>query len=168
MFTPIKVGIIDTEEYYVKNRDMYKPVSNNYTAKVAKKLILEAGIKKGDRIFEVGCGLGRFTLNLAREGYNLTIFDSNRYYTKINKKTFKTFSNVKIVDTISNFGNQFDYVVGFNVLHHVDIPPFLQKMKTLLKNGGTMAFVEPNPYNPLYYLHLLTGKSEWKHEKGVS
>ena len=154
------------EQYYIKNIDMYKPIINNYTAKVTQRLILESGIKKEDKIFEVGCGLGRFTLNLAKSGYNLTIMDSNKYYTKINKRFFKPFKNVRIVETASGLKNKFDYVIGFNILHHVDIPSLLNEMKLLLKKDGKMVFMEPNPYNILYYLHLLTGKSEWKFEKG--
>ncbi len=157
---------MDMEEYYIKNMDMYKPVINNYTHKVIQKLITESGIKKEDKIIEVGCGLGRFTLNLAKEGYNLTIIDINKYYTKINKRFFKSFKNVKIIEDISILNYKFDYVIGFNILHHVDIPFFLNEVKKLLKKNGTMAFIEPNPYNILYYLHILTGKSEWRYEKG--
>lgn len=156
------------EEYYIKHKNMYKPVMNNYTKRVVQKLIRESGITRESKVFEVGCGLGRFTLPLAKSNYDLTIMDTNRYYTKANKEFFKGFKNVKIVTDTKNLKNKFDYVIGFNILHHVDIPPFLDDMSILLKKGGTMVFVEPNPLNILYYLHLLTGMTTWKYEKGYS
>ena len=50
---------------------------------------------------------------------------------------------------------RFDAVVGFFALHHIhDLGLSLRSMSRLLVPGGRIAFLEPNPYNPLYYVQM--------------
>jgi SAM-dependent methyltransferase len=50
----------------------------------------------------------------------------------------------------------FDAVLGFFVLHHLaTLDGALVGLSPLLKPGGRMVFLEPNPFNPLYYIQIL-------------
>jgi SAM-dependent methyltransferase len=63
----------------------------------------------------------------------------------------------------------YDAVIGFFVLHHVhDLDACLEVAARLVRPGGRVAFVEPNPLNPLYYVQItLTPEMRWKGEKGI-
>jgi hypothetical protein len=60
-------------------------------------------------------------------------------------------------------------VVGFFTLHHVpDVARCLHGCASLVKPGGRVAFLEPNPYNPLYYVQLLVAPGmSWEGERGI-
>jgi len=65
---------------------------------------------------------------------------------------------------------QFDVLVGFFVLHHLfDLEKGMAGAARLLKPGGRMVFLEPNPFNPLYYAQVaLTPRMKWRAEKGLT
>jgi len=46
-------------------------------------------------------------------------------------------------------------VIGFFTLHHLhDLFRSFKAMALLLKPGGRLAFLEPNPLNPLYHIQI--------------
>jgi SAM-dependent methyltransferase len=63
----------------------------------------------------------------------------------------------------------FDAVVGFFTLHHlVDVERSMHGVRALLKPGGRVVFLEPNPLNPLYYLQVtFTPGMSWSAERGM-
>jgi SAM-dependent methyltransferase len=64
---------------------------------------------------------------------------------------------------------QFDAVVGFMTLHHMhDLAACMRSVARLLAPGGRVAFLEPNPYNPLYYVQIAaTPGMSWRAERGM-
>jgi SAM-dependent methyltransferase len=89
---------------------------------------------------------------------------------------FKTYSKASIPlhcadlsNPPSHLKNQFDVIIGFFVLHHLtDMEEIFQSLSTLLKPNGQILFVEPNPYNPLFYLQILFHpKMRWKNERYI-
>ncbi|MDW8185563.1 MAG: class I SAM-dependent methyltransferase, partial [Anaerolineae bacterium] len=64
---------------------------------------------------------------------------------------------------------RYDAVVGFFVLHHLaDLHKAFAAIGRLLRPGGRAVFLEPNPYNPLYYAQLLiTPGMSWSAEQGI-
>jgi SAM-dependent methyltransferase len=63
----------------------------------------------------------------------------------------------------------YDLVLGFFVLHHVgDLERTFRSIATLLHPGGRVVFLEPNPFNPLYYLQILfTPGMTWRGDGGI-
>jgi ubiquinone/menaquinone biosynthesis C-methylase UbiE len=43
---------------------------------------------------------------------------------------------------------RFDYILGSSVLHHLDIEKAISEIYRVLKDGGIIAFTEPNMMNP--------------------
>ena len=63
----------------------------------------------------------------------------------------------------------FDAVIGFFALHHIhDLSLSLRSMSRLLVPGGRIAFLEPNPYNPLYYVQMaVKPEMTWEGDRGM-
>jgi SAM-dependent methyltransferase len=64
---------------------------------------------------------------------------------------------------------QFDVVMGFFTLHHLhDLLSCFEAMTRLIKPGGRIVFLEPNPYNVLYYIQILiTPGMTWQGDGGI-
>ncbi len=147
-------------------------VDSNYTNMLIGKLISSAKLKKKQSILEIGCGKGRFSMQLIKRGYRLTCLDNSESMLR----EFKIIANknVKLVKGDFNvvykkYKEKFDAVIGFYILHHFkDLEHSLINIMSVLKRNGIVAFIEPNPYNPMYYAQLLFYKDmSWKEEKGI-
>ena len=151
------------------------PVDSPYLGRHVDELLDFASITPGQRVLEVGCGMGRYTFLLANrnvrvEGLDLSPvllqwlreYDAGRYNIPVHC--------TDVIDHPVGLRGQFEAVVGFFTLHHVhDLGLALQAMGRLLRPGGRIAFLEPNPYNPLYYAQILmTPGMSWQGEKGLA
>lgn len=159
-------------KYYNKRHLYMDAVDSNYTNILVGKLISSAKLKKKQKILEIGCGRGRFSTQLLEKGYNLTGVDSSEAMLRKFKNVAK--KNVKLIKGDFNviykkYKGNFDVVIGFYILHHLkDLNSSLMNIGGVLKRNGIVAFIEPNPYNPMYYAQLLFYKDmSWKKEKGM-
>ena len=141
---------------------------------VLKRFAAFAGLQKNFKILEIGCGAGRYSIPLIKSGYHLTGIDiSERMLGKFRKDAAAL--NLKefelICTDIDHFNpprEQFDLIVGFNVLHHLyDIEDHLRKLLPCLRAGGTAAFLEPHAGNPLHTIDTILDRG-WKAEKNKS
>ena len=102
------------------------------------------------RIFELGCGMGWLTLELARQGHNVDSCDisgkrvefANAYYQRIKQKE-KSIGNVRYfqgdLNTIDLPKNTYDFIVCWDSLHHViAIERLIQQVFDTLKPGGKL------------------------------
>jgi|GEM_PF-439684 len=149
------------------------PEETPYNQKQVEALLQVLGLPKGAKILEVGCGMGRQTFLLAKRGYQVDGLDLVPYLLQklheYNKGRFaiRTFC-CDVLDHPSEMDGQYDAVVGFFVLHHLDaLHASFSAMARFLKPGGMMGFVEPNPYNLLYYFQILfSPRMTWKGDGG--
>lgn len=161
---------------YFENSDQrtLKPTGSLYLKRHVNAMIDFAAIKDGDRVLELGCGLGRYTLILAERGVavegldlspklleQLREIDGGRYGIPLH--------SFDIVDAPPEMYGTFDAVVGFFVLHHVhDLEACLNVAAKLVRPGGRVAFLEPNPSNALYYVQIFcTPEMHWEAERGM-
>ncbi len=150
------------------------PAETPYIRRQVEELLRCAGIGPDDRILEVGCGMGRYTLDLARRGLNiegldlspvlldrLRAFGGGRYGIPLHC--------ADILESPPSLEGCFDAVIGFFTLHHLhDLEASFAAMRRLLKPGGRLAFLEPNAYNPLYYVQIVvTPGMSWKGDGGM-
>ncbi|MFC2150194.1 class I SAM-dependent methyltransferase [Calditrichota bacterium] len=164
-------------EYYSRFiKATMKPEETRYISRQLDELISVGAVSKRHRILEVGCGMGRFTIAMARRGYNdlegmdITPFLLERF-DEFNNGEFAipTFC-ADIQKPISEREDRYDRIVGFMVLHHFkDLSASFKTMYSLLKPGGKIVFLEPNALNALYYIQItLTPGMTWQGDGGVA
>ncbi|MBI3742589.1 MAG: class I SAM-dependent methyltransferase [Chloroflexi bacterium] len=150
------------------------PVGTPYLRRQVDQLVTYGGIRAGERVLDVGCGMGRYTLILAERGIRVEGLDLSQVLldrlVQFNNGRFNIPLHCgDILNPPPELLGQFDAVVGFFTLHHLhDVAGCLQGMRRLLKNNGRLVFLEPNPLNPLYYLQILfIPGMTWQGEKGI-
>lgn len=157
------------KEYYAK-ADHRNNFPENYPLHIQRCIEkVYPHVAKDKRILEIGCGMGRFTIPLAQSGVNIEGLDLSPDLLKSCRDLAPEIP-VHLQDILSPIPknlHSFDGVVGFFVLHHLsDLDQAFRSVFSLLGPQGKAVFIEPNPYNLLYYLQIaLTPKMRWKAEK---
>jgi SAM-dependent methyltransferase len=151
-----------------------EPSDSHYVQRQVARLVAFAGLRQGERVLEVGCGMGRYTFPLADrglvvEGLDLSDvllgrfqeFDAGRYGIPLHC--------ADVLDPPEELRGRFDAVVGFFTLHHLhDLEGCFRSMRSLVRPHGRIAFLEPNPLNPLYYIQMLVVPGmNWSGDKGI-
>jgi SAM-dependent methyltransferase len=162
-------------EYFERaGRHAMRPADSSYVRRQVDRLVAFGGLAAGERVLDVGCGMGRYTFaladrGLAVEGLDLSKtllerfreFDAGRYGIPLHC--------ADVLDPPEKLLGRFDAVVGFFTLHHLhDLTGCLRAMRSLVRPGGRVVFLEPNPLNPLYYVQMLVvpGMS-WSGDRGI-
>jgi 2-polyprenyl-3-methyl-5-hydroxy-6-metoxy-1,4-benzoquinol methylase len=112
-------------------------------------------LKGKNKVLEIGCGPGYISLELARNGYDVTGLDVSEYSIQIAHQMaqenpylegFGHLEYLKIDFLLSDFPeNSFDAICFFQTLHHFDSPELvINKVKKMLKPGGIIIVNEPS------------------------
>jgi SAM-dependent methyltransferase len=160
--------------YETQEKPGMVPTGSAYLRRHVDELVRFAALEPGERVLEVGCGMGRYTVLLAERGVavegldlspvlldRLRAFDGGRYEIPLHA--------ADVVDPPAELLGRFDAVVGLFALHHLhDVEASFRAMIRLLTPAGRIAFLEPNPYNPLYYVQLaVTPGMTWEGDRGM-
>ncbi len=120
------------------------------------------------RVLEIGCGAGRYTLLLAARGIAVEGLDVApnllaRLRSHAPPGSELPLHCADLESPSRSLDGAFDVVLGYFVLHHLgNLDICLQSVARLLKPGGRAVFVEPNPWNALYYLQIaVTPSMTW-------
>jgi SAM-dependent methyltransferase len=161
--------------YFEENeKRRMRPSGSPYVERQVDELVRFAGLHPGERVLDVGCGMGRYTLPLAErglrvEGLDLTPALLDRLRAFAGGRYDIPLHAVDVVDPPGELLGAFDAVVGFFTLHHLhDLDASFASMARLVAPGGRIAFLEPNPYNPLYYVQIAaTPGQTWEGDGGL-
>ncbi len=131
--------------------DAITAIDNRYILNEIKTL-------QGKQILDLGCGCGEASVYFAKKGAFASACDISSKSIEITQRLAKKHRVIiNAVTTPSENlpfeSEQFDFVYGNGVLHHVDIPLTLKEVYRVLKPGGQGFFVEPMPYNPIINLY---------------
>jgi SAM-dependent methyltransferase len=150
------------------------PRRSAYLERHVDELAAFAGLRPDDRVLEVGCGMGRYTLPLAARGLRVTGIDISPALLDRLRKLADDRHPIELVegDVVrppEDLPRDFDAVVGFFVLHHLhDLSACMRSIGGLVRPGGRVVFLEPNAYNPLYYVQIaVTPTMSWAGDRGV-
>jgi 2-polyprenyl-3-methyl-5-hydroxy-6-metoxy-1,4-benzoquinol methylase len=151
------------------------PRPSRYLTRQTDELVSFAALREGDRVLEVGCGMGRYTLPLAGRGLQIEGIDiSHELLDGLRSHAAGRYTiplhEADVLDPPAELRGRFDAIVGFFVLHHLhDVAACMRSMAQLLAPGGRLAFLEPNAYNPLYYVQIAaTPTMSWEGDRGVA
>ena len=110
------------------------------------------------RILEMGCGDGSLAHYLAgKTQARILATDLCAPFIATARARYSLpnleFAVADLTSTTALAGQQFNYVVGNGILHHLyyQLDESLQKIHSLLLPGGGIVFLEPNPANPVAY-----------------
>jgi len=116
------------------------------------QLIAEAaGLAEGQNVLEVGCGSGLFTSIFAESGASILAVDISEDVLRLARQRIDLSQRVRFACQRledADVDGPFDAVVGSSVLHHLEVDTALARIHALLKDGGVLAFAEPNLLNP--------------------
>ncbi len=149
------------------------PSNSTYVERHLDRVIAATGARKGQRILDVGCGQGKFSLPLIDRGYDVTGLDLSSDLLDALRHHLGGRSMVShcgdLLDPPTPLHESFDVVVGFFMLHHVpDLSAAFAGVKRCLRPGGVAAFLEPNGYSPLFPIQItLTPSMTWSSDRGV-
>jgi glycosyltransferase involved in cell wall biosynthesis len=150
------------------------PVDSPYLRRHVDELLRFGQITARDRVLEIGCGMGRYTLLLARrgipvEGLDLSPLLLERLRARAGPGLDIPLHCGDVADPPAGLHGRFDVVVGLFVLHHLwDLGASFEALSRLLKPNGQMVFLEPNPYNVLYYAQMaIRPGMTWRGDRGI-
>ena len=150
------------------------PEFSPYQTRHVDVVLSAANVADTDRVLEIGCGMGRYTLEIARRGIEVEGFDLSPELLAWLKEYAGDRWDIPLhcgdlLDPPEALLGRFDVAVCFFTLHHLHaLEACLLRVPELLRSGGRIAFLEPNPLNPLYYAQIaLTPRMRWRAEKGI-
>jgi len=113
-------------------------------------IVRAVGNLRGKKVLEVGCGPGGQIPLFAHAGARVWAFDLVPEVVEVARRTCRVSGiedrvelSVSSVEDMSYADEMFDVVVGFGVLHHVNIPLAARQVYRVLKPGGVAVFSEP-------------------------
>jgi SAM-dependent methyltransferase len=159
--------------YYARGKARMAPRRSPYLQRHIEEICRFAELLPGDRVLEVGPGQGRYSLPLADRGLDLEVLelvptmlellDEEKGDRKI------VLHQGDVLTPPESVEPGFDAVIALFALHHMhDVPGCLASMARLLRPEGRLALLEPNAYNPLYYLQIaFSPDMTWAGDRGV-
>ena len=113
----------------------------------------------GQRVLELGCGPGDYTIMLTRRGASVTAIDLapaalwlTRRRAAYNGVGHAVHTARMAAETLAFPAHTFDWVVGFGLLHHANPTALAPAIHRVLKPGGRALFREPLGVNPVLSL----------------
>lgn len=98
------------------------------------------------KILEIGSYLGDNSIGIDSDSEYIGIDISNEAVRWANNKYASDNVNFICMDAhkVESIGNDFDYVYGNGILHHLDLDVFIPTLLNILNNQGKAVFMEPN------------------------
>jgi SAM-dependent methyltransferase len=110
----------------------------------------------GRQVLEYGCGMGHYTVLLAKTGAWVTSFDLSDASVAFTRKRLaahglhdRVRTAVAAAEDLPFRSEQFDVVFGRAILHHIDPSLGPRELHRVLRRGGRAAFAEPLGMNPV-------------------
>lgn len=161
--------------YFAERRpDTMRVEDTPYIRRHFAEASARVGLRPGERVCEWGAGMGRFSSLFLQRGCQLTAVELSpalaaRCAEVLGDSADARLLTGDVLEVCASLQGEFDLVAGFFMLHHLpSLEPYLVAARTLLRPGGRMVFVEPNPLNPLYPVQItLTPSMRWAEEGGI-
>src|SRR5918912_251029 len=126
--------------------ELYDRARPLYPAELFDDLVAYAGLERGARVLEIGCGTGQATLPLAERGLEVVCVELGARLAAAARRKLAGFPRVEVVHALFEEWEaeeaSFDAVVAFTAFHWVDPETKYAKPARLLRPGGCLAVAE--------------------------
>ncbi len=162
------------DHYARRQSTSIQPRPTPYSRRQVDAAVVAAGLQPGERVLDVGCGLGRATAWLKTYGLEVEGLDLSPVLLEGLRR------QPGLADVPTHLGDishpapellgAFDAACGFFVLHHLrDLTAALDGMRRTVRPGGRIVLVEPNGLCPLFYGQILVTRGmEFRVDGGLS
>lgn len=119
---------------------------------------------RGQRVLEIGCGMGTDLAQIASAGGNSFAIDLTVRHLEIAKRRLSLIQlGDRLVrtdaETLPFQSRSFDAVYSFGVLHHTpDIGAAIQEIRRVLRPGGTLTLAVYHRHSVFYWLFTIIGR----------
>lgn len=112
------------------------------------------------RVLDLGCGVGRNGIQIARYAAEVVGYDLSEVAVARANETAQQHGVTNFRAEVNNFSDvgeeRFDVVLCVNMLHHANSPQaILNSISNVLRPGGRLIILENNPLNPLFPLFFI-------------
>lgn len=145
-----------------------------YVRRHHAEVMAAAALRSGDAVCEWGSGLGRFSRLLLQDGLQVDAIELSPQQSAeargaLAEHAALTVHCGDVAEVLDRMQGGFDAMVGYFMLHHLpELDRYFRSARRMLRPGGRMVFVEPNPFHPLYPVQIAcTPGMRWQAERGI-
>jgi len=162
----------DTESFYRDNREyLFDLAAFNRTPGYFQDRIAQLVNIRGQKILDIGCGIGTLVFAMAEEGNRVVGWDINQTcinFCRFKKKKYKLGGG--FVTKQPDYG-QFDLITAIDVLEHIDtLEEFIYNLGKGMKQGAKFYHSDYFPKGEVWPMHFEeNGKhlSKWLKKAGI-
>lgn len=121
-------------------------------------------LKTGDKILEIGCGIGTVVFELGRQGYDVIGTDISRVAIEYGLAKYGDIRlEVQPAETLAFDDETFDVILSFDLFEHIArIDRHVAEVRRLLKPQGCYLFQTPNKYSNAVFETLSQKSLKWR------
>jgi 2-polyprenyl-3-methyl-5-hydroxy-6-metoxy-1,4-benzoquinol methylase len=121
-------------------------------------------LRPGDRILEIGCGIGTVVFELTKQGFDAAGTDISRVAIEYGRNKYPgTALEVQPAEELRFADGTFDVVLSFDLFEHIAcIDRHVSEVRRLLKPGGYYLFQTPNKYSNAVFETLACKSLKWR------
>jgi SAM-dependent methyltransferase len=121
-------------------------------------------LKPGDRILEIGCGIGTVVHELAKQGFDIQGTDISQVAIEYGRSKYGGIRlDVQPAEGLAFEDASFDVVLSFDLFEHIArIDLHVSEVCRVLKAGGYYLFQTPNKYVDAVYETLSLWSLKWR------
>ncbi|UCE49700.1 MAG: class I SAM-dependent methyltransferase [Phycisphaerales bacterium] len=121
-------------------------------------------LRTGDRILEIGCGIGSVVFNLSKQGYDVIGTDISGEAINYGLKKYGDIKlQVQAAETLPYEDDSFDVVLSFDLFEHIAATDaHLSEVRRVLRSGGHYLFQTPNKYSNAVFETLWSRSFKWR------
>ena len=121
-------------------------------------------LKPGDKILEIGCGIGSAVFELSKQGYEITGTDISSAAINYGLKKYGDIHlEVQAAETLPYEDDSFDVVLSFDLFEHIaQIDRHVSEVRRVLRPRGYYLLQTPNKYSNVVYETLWTKSLQWR------
>ncbi len=121
-------------------------------------------LKPGDRVLEIGCGIGAVVSELAGQGYHVTGTDISRVAIEYGLAKYGSLDlQVQPAEELAFADGQFDVVLSFDLFEHIArIDRHVSEVHRVLKPKGYYLFQTPNKCSNATFETLAHRSLKWR------